>query len=71
MIDRPKYELTFMAKTPHGVTEEAVVKYLTSDIASIGKHLVKQAEKYGQLHDLAFRLLPCPVCGKCSACGQC
>ena len=65
-----KYKLTFMVKTPNGVARESVIQFTTSDPSDIGRVIVEQAAKYGQLHDLEFSLIPCPVCGKCVACGK-
>ena len=65
-----KYKLTFMVKTPNGVAQESVIQFTTSDPSDIGRVIVEWAAKYGQLHDLEFSLIHCPVCGKCVACGK-
>ena len=65
-----KYLLRFKAAPHPDIGYEHEVKYESSDSKSIGDKLVDGLIEYGEIFEVKFSYINCPLCGKCPRCGE-
>ena len=59
-----KYLLHYKAKRDPDIGYQYDVKYETSDSDAVGSKLVRALEEYGEIFEVKFSYIACPLCGR-------